>query len=106
MWMLFLGMFFDRGVMGLSSTQGDEKRLLFSNHCRWRHRPPLCHLDRSAAKWRDLRFSGPFSGMFFDRAEVEMTKGRAMMAQGKGLRKECSELVPGNEILIAPDRTR
>ena len=20
----------------------------------WKHRPPLCHLDRSAAKWRDL----------------------------------------------------
>jgi serine phosphatase RsbU (regulator of sigma subunit) len=27
-----------------------------------------------------------------------------MMAQGKGSRKECSELVPDNEILIAPDR--
>ena len=36
---------------------------------------------------------------------VEMTKGRAIMAQGKGLRKECSELAPDNEILIAPDRT-
>ena len=61
----FLGMFFDRGVMGLWPTQGDEKRLLFSNNCRWRHRPPLCHLDRSAAQWRDLRFSGPFLGMCF-----------------------------------------
>ena len=64
----FLEMFFDRGVMGLWPTQGDEKRLLFSNNCRWRHRPPLCHLDRSAAQWRDLRFSGPFLEMFFDRA--------------------------------------
>jgi hypothetical protein len=27
----------------------------------------LCHLDRSAAQWRDLRFSGPFLEMFFDR---------------------------------------
>jgi hypothetical protein len=43
----FLGMFFDRGVMNLWPTQGDEKRILFSNDCRWRHRPPLCHLDRS-----------------------------------------------------------
>jgi hypothetical protein len=43
----FLGMFFDRGVIDLWPTQGDEKRLLFSNDCRWRHRPPLCHLDRS-----------------------------------------------------------
>jgi hypothetical protein len=25
-------MFFDRGIMGLRPTQGDEKRLLFSNH--------------------------------------------------------------------------
>ena len=56
---------FDRGVMGLWPTQGDEKRLLFSNNCRWRHRPPLCHLDRSAAQWRDLRSSGPFWEMCF-----------------------------------------
>jgi hypothetical protein len=28
---------------------------------------PLCHPDRSAAQWRDLRFSGPFLEMFFDR---------------------------------------
>jgi hypothetical protein len=41
--------FFDRGVMGLRPTQGDEKRLLFSNRCPWKHGPPLCHLDRSAA---------------------------------------------------------
>src|ERR1700677_3947766 len=27
--------------------------------------PPLCHLDRSAAQWRDLRFIGPFLEMFF-----------------------------------------
>ena len=37
------------GVMGLRSTQGDEKRVLFSNHTQWKRRPPLCHLDRSAA---------------------------------------------------------
>jgi hypothetical protein len=48
---------FDRGIMGLRPTQGDEKRLLFSSYSRWRHRPPLCHLDRSAAHWRDLRSS-------------------------------------------------
>ena len=29
--------------------QGDEKRLPFSNYHRWKHRPTLCHLDRSAA---------------------------------------------------------
>ena len=31
------------------------------------HRPFLCHLDRSEAQWRDLRFSGPFLEMFFSK---------------------------------------
>jgi len=30
--------------------------LLFSNYSPWKRSPPLCHLDRSVAKWRDLRF--------------------------------------------------
>jgi hypothetical protein len=51
---------FDRGIMGLRPglrpTQGYEKRLLFSNYSPWKHCPPLCHPDRSAAQWRDLRF--------------------------------------------------
>src|SRR5580658_9013613 len=34
------------GVMGLRPTQGDEKRVLFSNYCCRKRRPPLCHLDR------------------------------------------------------------
>src|ERR1700722_19147979 len=34
------------GVMGLRPTQGDEKRVLFSNHTQWKRRPPLCHVDR------------------------------------------------------------
>jgi hypothetical protein len=41
--------------MGPWPTQGDESRLLFSNYCPGERRPPLCHLDRSAAQWRDLR---------------------------------------------------
>jgi hypothetical protein len=53
-------MFFDRGIMGLRPTQGDEKRLLFSGSAS----PPPCHPDRSAAQWRDLRFGGTFLGMF------------------------------------------
>ena len=44
----FLEMFFDRGIMSLRPTQGDEKRLLFSSYSPWKHRPPLCHLDRSS----------------------------------------------------------
>jgi len=42
------GNVFDRGFTGLRPTQGDEKRVLLSNYCRRKHRPPLCHLDRSA----------------------------------------------------------
>jgi hypothetical protein len=52
------------------STQGDEKRLLFSNYSSWKGHLSPCHPDRSAAQWRDLRFSGPFLGMFFDRSEA------------------------------------
>src|ERR1700733_1876398 len=37
------------GVMGLRPAQGDEKYLLFGNYTQWKRRPPLCHLDRSAA---------------------------------------------------------
>jgi hypothetical protein len=29
---------------------------LFSSRSLWKRRPTLCHLDRSAAQWRDLRF--------------------------------------------------
>jgi hypothetical protein len=53
--------------MGLRPTQSDEKRLLFSDYSPWKDRPPLCHLDRSVAQWRDLRFGGSFLEMFFDR---------------------------------------
>ena len=42
--------------------------VLFGNHTQWKRHPPLCHLDRSVAQWRDLRSRGPFLGMFFDRA--------------------------------------
>src|SRR5580700_6906657 len=52
-------------VMGQRPTQGDEKRVLFSNYCCWKRRPPLCHLDRSAAQWRDLRFQRSFPGNVF-----------------------------------------
>jgi hypothetical protein len=33
----------------------------------WKRHPPLCHPDRSVAKWRDLQFRGPLLEMFFDR---------------------------------------
>jgi hypothetical protein len=38
--------------------------VLISYYSPRKHRPPLCHLDRSAAQWRDLRFDGPSLGMF------------------------------------------
>jgi hypothetical protein len=54
-------------MSGFKAYPIDEKRLFFSNYSPWKHRPSLYHLDRSAAKWRDLRFSSPFLEMFFDR---------------------------------------
>ena len=38
-------MIFDRVVMGLRPTQGDEKRLLSSNRSLWKRRPRLCQPD-------------------------------------------------------------
>jgi hypothetical protein len=32
-----------------TNLQADEKRLLFSDYSLGKRRPPLCHLDRSAA---------------------------------------------------------
>jgi hypothetical protein len=32
---------------GQRPTQADEKRVLFSNYCPGKRRPPLCHFDRS-----------------------------------------------------------
>src|ERR1700677_1221724 len=60
-------------VMGLRPTQGDENWVLFGNPTQWKRRPPLCHLDRSSegAQWRDLRSSGPFLGMLFDRSVAQ-----------------------------------
>jgi hypothetical protein len=46
--------------MGLRPTQGDEKRLLFSNYPPRKHRPPLCHLDRSVPGFpTSLHLPGP-----------------------------------------------
>jgi hypothetical protein len=69
--------------MGLGSSQGDEKQLLFSNYCPWTHRPTLCHLDRSEAQWRDLRFSGLY---------LEMSEGFVVGIE----RKLKSTLDPGS----------
>jgi hypothetical protein len=32
----------------------------------WKRCRPLCHPDRSVAKWSDLQFSGPLLEMFFE----------------------------------------
>jgi len=52
--------------MSLWPTHADENQLPFGNYSPWKHRPPLCHPDRSVAQWRDLRFGGSFLEMFFD----------------------------------------
>jgi hypothetical protein len=45
--------------MALQPTQGDENRSLSGNRPPWKGYPPLCHLDRSAAKWRGLCVDAP-----------------------------------------------
>src|SRR6202020_917466 len=56
--------FSTREVMGRLPAQGDEKRFS-SNYRRRKRRPPLCHLDRSAAQWRDLRCQRSLPGNVF-----------------------------------------
>src|ERR1700722_15046505 len=46
--------------------------------------PPLCHLDRSAAKWRDLRSSGSVLEMVFDRAVPSVLTQHAPSSNGEG----------------------
>jgi hypothetical protein len=58
-------------VTGLGRTQGDEKRLPFGYYCPSKRLSPLCHLDRSAAQWRDLRFSGSFLGNVFRQSAAQ-----------------------------------
>ena len=55
----FLEMFFDRAGFPLRAASEDHAWLLFSNNSLWKHRPSLCHLDRSAAQWRDLSVDAP-----------------------------------------------
>jgi hypothetical protein len=45
-------LFFDRGIMGLRPTQGDEKRLSFSNYSPGKRRYPF--VISTEAKWRDV----------------------------------------------------
>src|SRR5271155_2037695 len=55
------------------------KGFLFSEYTTWERNPSLCHLDRSVAQWRDLRFSGPFLGTFLtehDRRKTQVSKAR------------------------------
>ena len=69
-------MIFDREVMGLRPTQGDEKRLLFSNYCSLEAPPsPLSSRPERRAVERSA-VSGPFVEMFFDRAGEKCGLGR------------------------------
>jgi hypothetical protein len=52
-------------VWRLQRTNDDATRLLFNNYRPWKRLTSLCHLDRSAAKWRDLRFQRTFPGNGF-----------------------------------------
>ena len=67
-WMLFLGNVFRRaGFLTFALPAKTTRGFLFSNNSLWKHPPPLCHLDRSAAQWRDLSVDVSLE-MFFDRA--------------------------------------
>jgi hypothetical protein len=57
-------------VMALRPNQGDEKRRS-GNYSLWKRRPPPCHLDRSAAQWRDLCVDAPSWKCFFDRSAAQ-----------------------------------
>ena len=81
----FLGMFFDRGVMGLWPTQGDEKRLLFSNHSAWKHRPTLCHLDRSAPGFPTSRC------WLLPRVRLSFKESRMQILKATGLNRKSGE---------------
>jgi hypothetical protein len=60
--------------MGLRPTQIDEKRLLFSNHSSLGVPPsPLSSLPQR----RDLQFSGPVLGMFFDGPQLTEPRSRS-----------------------------
>src|ERR1700727_1633552 len=48
-------------------------RVLFSNYSCRKRGPPLCHLDRSAAYWRDLRFQRSLLGTMFSTGSCSAT---------------------------------
>ena len=58
--------------------KGYEKPLLFGNYSPWKRRPPLCHLDRSAAQWRDVCVDA-LSWKGYDRDNV---KGPHLVGRG------------------------
>jgi hypothetical protein len=63
----FMEMFFNGLVMGLRTTQCNEKCLESSHHSQWHHNPPLCHPERS----RGIRSSADPSWKCFS-TELEM----------------------------------
>jgi hypothetical protein len=85
------------GVMGLRPTQGDEKRLLSEATLPWKHRPHLCHLDRSEAQWRDLCVDAP-SWKCFSTERIEGTRpipfAPAMTQTSQGRLKITHEVKP------------
>ena len=67
------------------SSGPDDNRLLFSNYCLGKRRPSLCHLDRSAAQWRDLR---SFPRRRSSRAAKAVIQDEATNEQSKGAHVE------------------
>jgi hypothetical protein len=61
--------------MGLGSTQGERKWLLFGNRSSWKRRPLLCHPDRSASEVEGPAVQPTFTGNVFRHSVAEWICG-------------------------------
>jgi hypothetical protein len=97
----------DRGSHGPSAHQGDEKRLLFGNYCPSKHRPPLCHLDRSVPGFPTSRcWKGPRVRLSLKRAACRSAKPRVVTGNpGERSGEICGSAVPSWEC-FSTERTQ
>jgi hypothetical protein len=65
---LALAAFAHTGKQPKPLTNERVPSILHCNYSPWKRPSPLCHLDRSEAKWRDLCVDAFSWKMFFDRA--------------------------------------
>jgi hypothetical protein len=93
--------------MGLRPTQGDEKRVLFSNYCCWKRRPPLLSSrpERSVVERSAVSAVLPL-GMFFDRAQRRGgTCGSAVSSWAIPVQQLRSPEAPSSPLSSRPERS-